>query len=639
MLERIHGRGFKFRKGDGRKVAEVMEGEISCPFCKAKLSGRSSFLDHVHHAHKKEIGAELEVEEMSDFDALRIIVAALDSEEMAEESFLRELHRIDEPGRTRRETAEAMGMEAEDVDQEDIDRALKPTSLADVTQIREKLIQLIAKKPLLFLFRISERIVDRNNIFKLLSKEYQLRLNRLGKAACLLGCGVGLMEAFLLAICEGIKSYAEDEGKEGERGLYVAFSVTNSDSINTPLTSPYLIPSQESVHAFMSSFSMLATSKPSLFLDQDFKLTVTCLGVDASDTAILTFGGGVRHASQHATEVECVLRKQAFLISVPRGLVFLHDCLLTATVIGILFRRCGGKIGKRNVFRNPMGASELPGLVRAFAQMVKEVDWSVPQGLEACKIIQSVLNRPNYGYQLVIFKGLDYKDRYFTGYPKRGESKQILLILFSHHLGLIKSARSFYSLKRCEQCQSDVRRRGSHFCRPPGKSCRKCGSVRCLMETAMGVNSEKAFDICPECNGVFGGLCIDYHKTEDAGGGAVGSMCSRFVYCDRCAKRLPRKEEGGLPAHVCLERQCFGCNETYTLLGGTKHLCVVQRPTLAQLGILGSFAIQHGIQTFPQKELNPNPTPPPESLQPEKYSTIVGDYALVFFDIGIPRLF
>ena len=473
-----------------------------------------------------------------------------------------------------------------------------------------------------FFTQTASSVVEKSNRFRLFKEAFDLSLNRLGRAGAEFGLALTLFEALFDHLIQRMEQF-----RTPGRPLYTQWALDAPGVLERPVTSPYMRAEAMSATQFLAELSLVATSRPVLFLDRRLAVTVSCLGADVEerDSELKQSLFGALRRNSVAGEYEFVMRKKAPVITVP-SIVYAADCLLASIVLGLDILSCRGtdRWKRRKMFTQPLLSQKLRMGIIQLAKCFPNINFDQPQGRTECQQIQKHL-MDRHSVSLVIYEGFNYTRVFFRG-PRKSE-KQIHLLKLEGHLSLIVNYRALFGLHECGGCLR-LYEAGKHkFCfgRRKGRECKKCLSTECSRvggQNAVGsadVKDERPTLICQSCGGIWTRRCFDAHKK---------TSCPYFVFCSRCARRVPRAEMGNHAAS-CLKVQCKNCGHTYSTDQGQRHFCAVQRPNASSIGITKSWAAAIGYRPDKPPDLQKSIDGRVES----SYSAIVGELGICCFDV------
>ena len=168
----------------------------------------------------------------------------------------------------------------------------------------------------------------------------------------------------------------------------------------------------------------------------------------------------------------------------------------------------------------------------------------------------------NIEYKIVVIDGTNYKNRLFVGNKTNAKSVYILhtqKIDEDSHFDAITNIKGFMNSDfYCDYCNSTYSHLYEHKCE---FICAKCfRSPPCQLAEEV---------TCVDCNRVFSNM--DCYTTHLANG--QKSICNIIKVCNICSMR---KEKN----HVCNQRKCRKCGETYAL---EVHHCNVKKLNIEKL--------------------------------------------------------
>jgi hypothetical protein len=608
-------------------LEEDGEGDTSCPYCQAILTTRTAFLDHISFFHPTKIGATGGADDQKDRSPARDrIIAYIMSQELG-----------DEKG-------------------ESVDLSRLPD-----TVLRNHLLSWIQRNPLDFFHLRNEHISGRNRKFGFLSRTFEISLNDVGHAAVAYGCSLSLIHRILTFILNTVTSKMGGDSA----GMLVNISIESPDVLAFPITSPFLPLGSFSVEQFMSDISMVATSRPSLFLDEGLRITASCLGSAMESTSITKLFGRLPKTTFRGSFSTFIMRRKGFGSFAP-NVVFENDCGLVALHLAILMHKNPETWREMREFKTPLNCQRLRTAILQMAREFPGIDWNDKQGLDTCKSLQDYLNRKE-GLQLVIYDGFEVAKVYFRGYPVRPHDKRVSLILHDDHLSVIGSPGLFFDVTECNDCLK-IFGKGKHkVCYGSKRSCPDCKTAACVVGRQFEVaDAEKGPVLCDDCNGLFKNkTCFHFHKTTDEEGadpsddaespdGAEGvkkvmvPVCKYFTQCLQCGRKLRRESawSASIPTHDCLLHKCYRCGTETALVGGAPHYCSIQKASSRQLGLHPDYIrkrrLVQTLKTGKKRKLDAGKeqravdeglgwTPTVANLH-ETYPLIVGKKAFVFLD-------
>ena len=527
------------------------------------------------------------------------------------------------PNHAQKPTYSNLGLETSDSERSDESSlAVSPATLI----LRDLLVREIRTNPSPFFTQASHRVVERSNRFRLFQEAFDVSLNRLGRALAEFGLALTLFEAFLDRLVVGMERFR----REGYP-FYTQWGLEAPGVLDHPVISPYMRPEAMSATQFLADLTLVATSRPVLFLDRQLTFSVSCLGgeVEERKKELKESLFGALRRNQVAGEYEFVMRKKARVITIP-PIVYDADCLLGSIVLGLDILSCSGgdQWKRRTMFVRPLSSRKLRASIINLADRFPSTNFNEPQDLSTCQQVQAFLTR-HYGVSLVIYNGYNYLDVFFRG-PKKN-SKEIHLLKLERHLSVITDYKALFGLRECQGCLRIFERGKHRFCfgKSSDKVCRKCLSPHCLSRARTSRSEEeRPSELCHTCGGVWTSTCFLPHQK---------TSCPYYVFCPYCARRIPRAETENHKAK-CLRVECKSCSQIYSVKDGGRHFCLVQRPKIPSLGITKDWA---ATINYNPGSISPTATSTIDQAsaiieKPDveaNYSSIVGSVGICCFDI------
>lgn len=573
---------------------------MHCAFCSFSAGSRTQLLDHINHYHGEEIGND-DMEIGEDMATERILAYLRKSHSLS-------AHRIPE------------------------------------VEIRNHLLRAINRNPFDFFDLLNEQVGSSNNRFGFSSKTFEISLNSMGLDAIAYGCSLTLMHSIFSYV---LKTISINLSKDSSSELYINLSVESPNILAFPITTPYIKYSEFSVNQFLSDISLVQTSRPSLFIDDRLRITVSCLAPGIERTKIGKLFGGGGDLKKAGSATTALMRKKGFGVFAP-NVCWEHDCGLVALHLALLIHKNPKSWRKNTQITNPLASQELKIAVLKLASSFPEIDWSQKQGISTCSRMQEHLNAKEH-LQLMVFDGLNPKKIYFKGFPVRPHGERLNLIYHDEHLSVIESVQEFFKVTECQGCLK-IFGAGKHkVCYGRKSSCPDCKTEACIKETRFEREETRPI-FCEECNCLFRSqACFHYHKNEETEVSTNEKttetsiqlpVCKYMIQCIQCGKKQRRSSAWckETPSHDCLMHKCEKCGEETAMVGGKPHFCFIQPASQAQLGLSTAYMRWRGL---PGK-LCPGPKPlydPSQFVHPTKdnlsltYPSIVGKKAFVFFDL------
>lgn len=381
--------------------------KLACPFCDdAVFTDRESWLSHMSFTHQRELGGS--------------------SSEVAKSSSM---------------------LVAEYLTLHGVHLSTNPLT------VRSGLLSSIRERPLDFVSRLASHVPVRSNRFNLRSLAYDFKLTEIGKiAAGEYQCALQLIRSLLSFLFhELIKVH------NNESDFYIQFCLT-SPSLSFPISTPYLLPSPDSLNQILAEISLVLTSAENLFLDDGLGLSLTCIGLETSEPSELFGVEPDSHSNLRRSQVASLLEYQyrnRSAVFIAPNVRYRSDCLLVATILGILIDRNPGSWKSNPAIKKPRKCKELFHLVSVLASYFPDIDFNMKQNITFCSRFQRIIFR-KFRYRIVIYRSSATKDIYFHGFPSNCH-KVLHLLLLGSHICILTNPERFFKEKKCTTCVKVIR--------------------------------------------------------------------------------------------------------------------------------------------------------------------------------------